>query len=338
MLQIGRDWLLRLAARRTAAGGAVGVEVAPELVGPEGAGVDGAAGGDGAGGRSVVAVLTSRAVRDRARAITDGPALEVRHLSVDFGVLRAVDNLDLEVGRDEIVGLIGSNGAGKTTVMNAIGGFVPSQGTIRVLGADVHHLSPARRARLGLGRTFQGAELFGDLTVRETVALACEQAEHSSVPTVMLGLPRQHRRERAVMAEADEIVSFLQLGEAANQFVNELSTGTRRVVELGCLIASGASVLCLDEPTAGLSQAEAESFVPLILDVRQALGASLLLIEHDMGVVMGVSHRLYCLDAGQLLSAGTPDEVRADPLVLESYLGTDPRAPRPQAQVDPQAG
>lgn len=249
------------------------------------------------------------------------PALAVRGLTVHFGSLVAVDSATLTVGRGEVVGLIGTNGAGKSTLMNAVGGFVAAQGDVTILGHDAHRLSPARRARLGLGRTFQGAELFADLTVRETVALAFEQAEHSSLPVVMLGLPRQRRRERAAISRADDILSQLGLGDMSNRFVNELSTGTRRIVELACLVATDASVLCLDEPTAGLSQHEAEAFVPLLLDIRQAVGGSMLLIEHDMDVIMRASDRLYCLEAGALISEGRPDEVRSDPLVLQSYLG-----------------
>ena len=120
----------------------------------------------------------------------------------------------------------------------------------------------------------------------------------------------------------DEVVAFLGLGRFADRFVNELSTGTRRVVELACLIASGARVLCLDEPTAGLAQRESENFVPLILDIRREIEASLLVIEHDMGVVMGISDRVYCMEAGRVISSGSPNQVRADPLVIASYLGT----------------
>ena len=216
--------------------------------------------------------------------------------------------MDLDVGRGEVVGLIGSNGAGKTTLMNAVGGYVPSSGRIEVLGHDVHRTSPARRARLGLGRSFQGAELFPDLTVRETVVLAAPG------------------RGAAARAEADEAIAFLGLGRFVDRFVNELSTGTRRIVELACLMVSGARVLCLDEPTAGIAQRESEAFGPLILRIRAELDAAILVIEHDMPVVMGISDRVYCLEAGRIISEGRPDEVRHDPLVVASYLGTDPDA------------
>jgi len=254
------------------------------------------------------------------------PALRTAGLSVRFGSQVAVDDVTIEVATGEIVALIGSNGAGKSTIMNAIGGFVPSRGTIEVGGADVTGLSPARRARLGLGRTFQGAELFGDLDVRDTVTLAAEATGHVGIPSVVLGLPRARRAERAKRQAADEIVERLGLGEVADRYVDELSTGTRRIVEIACLRASGARVLCLDEPTAGLAQAEAEAFVPALLELRDDLDASVLLIEHDMSVAMAVSNRVYCLEAGRVISQGPPEVVREDPLVIESYLGVGARS------------
>jgi ABC-type branched-subunit amino acid transport system ATPase component len=239
--------------------------------------------------------------------------IDVRALEVSFGARTVVDRVDLRVGRGEVVGLIGANGAGKSTLMNAIGGFLPSRGTVEILGRDASRLSPARRARLGLGRSFQGAELFPDLTVRETVGLA---------------VPGVKPWQRVTRAEADEVIAFLGLGAYVDRFINELSTGTRRVVELACLMASGARVLCLDEPTAGIAQRESEAFGPLMLRIRDELDASLLVIEHDMPVVMGISDRVYCLEAGQVLCEGTPHDVRTDPRVIASYLGTDERAIR----------
>jgi ABC-type branched-subunit amino acid transport system ATPase component len=262
------------------------------------------------------------AVESSARAI------DVSDLTVRFGGPAVVDHVDLHVDAGEIVGLIGSNGAGKSTVMNAIGGFVRSDGRISILGQDVTSMQAARRARLGLGRTFQGAELFGGLDVRETVALAFEAHDRANLPAVVLGLPAARRADRAKKARADDLIAFLGLGQFADLYVSELSTGTRRVVELACLVATGARVLCLDEPTAGLAQAEAEAFGPLLLDVRRHLDASVLLIEHDMSVAMSVCGRLYCLQAGQIISEGTPDEVREDALVIESYLGAGARSGR----------
>ncbi len=139
----------------------------------------------------------------------------------------------------------------------------------------------------------------------------------------MLALPRARRLERVKRTEADEIVGFLGLGRFSDSFINELSTGTRRIVELACLMGSGARMLCLDEPTAGIAQRESEAFGPLILDIRRELDASLLVIEHDMPLVLGISDRVYCLEAGRIICEGAPDVVRNDPLVVASYLGTD---------------
>src|SRR5207302_24043 len=168
--------------------------------------------------------------------------------------------------------------------------------------------------------------LFGDLDVRETVALAVEAHRRTNLAAVVLGLPAARRADRAKRAHADELIAFLGLGAVADRFVNELSTGTRRVVELACLVATGAQILCLDEPTAGLAQTEAEAFPALLFDVQHQLNASVLLIEHDMSVAMNVCSRLYCLEAGTIISEGTPDEIRADARVIESYLGAGARS------------
>lgn len=254
-----------------------------------------------------------------------GPALRVAGVSVRFGVRTVVDEVSLEVRPGEVVGLIGANGAGKSTLMNAVGGFVASTGVVELLGQDVQGRGPHQRSAAGLGRTFQDAALFADLTVRETVQTATESRARARLAPVALGLPGAGRAERAKRAHADEILGFLGLGDYGERFVSELSTGMRRIVELACLLATGGRVLCLDEPTAGVAQREAEAFGPLLLRVRDELEASMLVIEHDMPLVMAISDRLYCLEAGRVISAGTPDEVRDDPLVVASYLGADPQ-------------
>jgi ABC-type branched-subunit amino acid transport system ATPase component len=254
------------------------------------------------------------------------PWLSVREVSVRFGGNHAVDRASLDVQAGEVVGLIGTNGAGKSTLMNAVGGFVPSTGAIEVLGRDVQGLPAHRRAALGLGRTFQDAALFGDLTVRETVQTAVETRAHARFATVALGLPRARRVERSKRTHADEVLDFLGLGAYGERFVSELSTGMRRIVELACLLAGDAEMLCLDEPTAGIAQREAEAFGPLLLRVRQELDASMLVIEHDMPLVMSISDRIYCLEAGRVIASGPPEQVRQDPLVVASYLGTDAHA------------
>jgi ABC-type branched-subunit amino acid transport system ATPase component len=232
----------------------------------------------------------------------------------------------MTVADGEIVGLIGTNGAGKSTLMNAVGGFVPSTGRCTLAGTELSGLGPAARARAGLGRTFQAAALFPELTVRETVSVALEARGRTGLLSAALWLPRSVRGERAKRAEASELIDFLGLGRYADAFVADLSTGTRRIVELAGLLALDARVLCLDEPTAGVAQRETEAFGPLIVEIRRQLGASLLVIEHDMPLIMGISDRVYCLEAGRVIAEGAPAAVRSDPAVIASYLGTDERA------------
>jgi ABC-type branched-subunit amino acid transport system ATPase component/branched-subunit amino acid ABC-type transport system permease component len=254
------------------------------------------------------------------------PALVTDDVNVRFGGIRAVAGVSMLVRANEIVGLIGTNGAGKSTLMNAIGGFVPSAGDVRLLGADVSALTPAARARRGLGRTFQGAALFPGLTVRETVQVALEARHRTGIVSSALWLPRSVRLERRRRREAEELIDFLGLGRYADTHVSELSTGTRRIVELAGLLALDARVLCLDEPTAGVAQRETEAFGPLLHEIRRELGASMLVIEHDMPLIMGISDRVYCLEAGRAIAEGTPEAVRASPAVIASYLGADERA------------
>ena len=250
--------------------------------------------------------------------------LRTADVKVTFGGLTAVDDVSIDVYRDEIVGLIGTNGAGKSTFMNAVGGFVPSTGRIELLGADVSSTSPTTRAKAGLGRTFQAATLFPELTVRQTIQVALEARRRSSFIRSALFL--DGRAERAQRAEADELIAFLGLGRYANSFISDLSTGTRRIVELAGLLAVDAKLLCLDEPTAGVAQRETEAFGPLIQEIRRELGASMLIIEHDMPLIMSISDRVYCLESGTIIAEGDPDTVRNDPSVVASYLGTDTRA------------
>jgi len=254
------------------------------------------------------------------------PALATRGVTVRFGRRMVVDGVDLEVGQGEVVGLIGTNGAGKTVLMNAVGGFVPSTGEVEILGRDATGLSAPRRAKLGLGRTFQSADLFADLTVLETVQVSLEARGRATLPGTILSLPKARVLERRKRAEADELIAFFGLGRYQDHFINELSTGTRRIVELACLIGLEARMLCLDEPTAGVAQRETEAFAPLVLRIREELGASVLVVEHDMPFIMGISDRVYCLEAGRIIAEGVPDVVRNDLKVIASYLGTDERA------------
>ena len=273
-------------------------------------------------GRPVVPTRDAREI-----AVPEGAAwLRLDDVRVHFGGINAVDGVSLVVQPGELVGIIGTNGAGKSTLMNAVSGFVPSTGTVEVLGHDVSGLSAHRRHRVGLGRGFQAARLYPELTVRETIMVALEARERSLVVPSLTGLPPSPRAERQKRSEALALIDFVGLGDYAEQFVANLSTGTRRIVELSCLVAADAKLLLLDEPTGGVAQRETEAFGPLILSIREELGAAMVVIEHDMPLIMGISDRVYCLEAGGVIAEGTPEAVRDDPLVVASYLGTDERA------------
>ena len=261
-----------------------------------------------------------------AVAATSGPALQTQDVSVRFGGNTAVDHVSVHVDRGELVGLIGTNGAGKSTLLNAISGFVPSQGRVFVLGTDVTaRRAPARHAR-GLGRGFQGARIYPGLTVRESLMVALEARSRSQLLASMTALPPSPGAERAKRAEADELIGYMGLGRYADHFIATLSTGTRRIVELSSLLAVNARVLLLDEPTGGVAQREAEAFGPLIKQVQAELDAAVIVIEHDMPLVMGISDRVYCMEAGAVIAEGSPEQIRRDPLVIASYLGTSEHA------------
>jgi ABC-type branched-subunit amino acid transport system ATPase component/ABC-type branched-subunit amino acid transport system permease subunit len=268
---------------------------------------------------------TARQHPEERRRGDEVPSLAVADLRVNFGGIIAVDGVSLDVGSEQIVGLIGSNGAGKSTLMNAIGGFVTSSGSVRLGEQEIGDRTPSSRAALGLGRTFQSATLFPELTVTETLLVAQEARGRTGVLSTALALPRARRRSRRDRADVDGLVEMLGLVPWRDHHIGDLSTGTRRVVELAGLLALEARVLCLDEPTAGLAQRETEAFGPLIVTVQRELRASVLLIEHDMPLIMGISDRVYCLEAGAVIAEGTPTHIRDNPRVIASYLGTDER-------------
>ena len=261
-----------------------------------------------------------RAVIDR----TEAPVLSVNELSVTFGGIRAVNRATFDVWPREIVGVIGPNGAGKTTIFDLISGFTPRDaGQITLNGRNITKLNSAGRAAMGLGRSFQDARLFPELTVSETLAIAQERFVGSrSVMVAALHLPMLVDSEQQVAMRIDELVELMGLGDHRHKFVRELSTGTRRVVDLACLVAHRPSVILLDEPTSGIAQREVEALAPVIRRLRDEMGASLVIVEHDIPFVSGVSDRLLALEQGQVIVTGPPADVLAHPDVIESYLGT----------------
>jgi len=260
--------------------------------------------------------------------LSDVVVLETHRLIAGFGGIRAVDGVSLRVHAREIVGMIGPNGAGKTTLFDLISGFTPLiDGRIDIDGRDVTSSSPPTRAAAGLGRSFQDARLFPELTVRETLSVSFERwvSSRSAIVAAMY-LPPAFESERSIDRRVDELVDLLGLGDYQHKFVRELSTGTRRIVDLACLVAHRPSVILLDEPTSGLAQREVEALAPVVRRLRDEMGAALLIIEHDIPFVSSVADRLIALDQGRVITDGPPAGVLAHPTVIESYLGTSSAA------------
>ena len=249
--------------------------------------------------------------------------LTARGLNKRFGGVTAVDNVDLDIEPGEIVGLMGPNGAGKTTALDVLSGFVvPDSGTIHLGELDLSKLSPDGRAMHGLGRSFQDARLFPGLTVTETLAVSCERWVTSREPlAAALRLPASILSEAEVYERVERILALLRLDIFRDRFASELSTGSRRLVEFGCLLAQEPEVLLLDEPSAGLARAEAEALGPVLKGIRDATGAALVVVEHDVPLLRATCDRLIALDTGRIIATGTPAEVLDDPAVVRAYLG-----------------
>jgi branched-chain amino acid transport system ATP-binding protein len=272
--------------------------------------------------------LSAGSAGARRKAILPGPdaetVLQVRNLSKRYGGVLAVDGVDLTLREGEILGLIGPNGAGKTTIFDLISGHVtPTTGAVTLLGEDVSELGPDRRAELGLHRCFQDARLFPALTVEETLLVALDRnLQVRSGIAGALRLPNVRTAEAKLRKRADRLLSMLNLGPFRDTFIRELSTGTRRLVDIGCVLASDPTVLLLDEPSSGVAQRETEELGPLIQRVKFETNCSILIIEHDMTLISEVSDELIALETGAVVVRGTPEGVLHDPRVVESYLGT----------------
>ena len=265
------------------------------------------------------------AVTDRA-AVTDESAdvrLRVAGFTRRFGGVTAVRDVDLFLRRGEILGIIGSNGAGKTTLFDMCSGFLPSDaGRIYLDGEDITGLGAPQRALRGLGRSFQDARLFPSLTVSETLAVALERHIDVREPLAsMFGVGAVWESEQELAERVEELLDLVNLGRYRDAFISELSTGTRRIVELGCALAHRPSVLLLDEPSSGIAQRESEALAQVLLDVKERTGASLIVIEHDIPLVSSIADRLLCLHLGGVIAEGAPAAVLSDPAVVASYLG-----------------
>jgi ABC-type branched-subunit amino acid transport system ATPase component/predicted MFS family arabinose efflux permease len=266
-----------------------------------------------------------------------GPALECSGLGVRFGGVAAVSDVHLSVQPGEVVGLIGPNGAGKTTLFDLLSGYLePSGGRVRLDGKDVTSWSPDRRALAGLGRSFQDARIFGSLTVAENLAVSLER--HLEVRSYLASgvfLPDARRGEDDVAYTVEDLVELLGLGALRDKQVRELSTGSRRIVDLGMALAHDPSVLLLDEPSSGIAQRETEALGPLLLKLRDDTGCALLVIEHDMPLLSSICDRLVALELGRVIAEGPPEQVLTDERVVTSYLGGDPNAVQRSGAAEP---
>ena len=253
----------------------------------------------------------------------NGIRLTCREITRRFGGVTALDGVDLDVAPGTALGIIGHNGAGKTTLFDVISGFLaPDAGEVLLDEIDVTGWPPHRRALAGLGRSFQEARLFPSLTVAETVAVALERhLPNRDTLAAALALPASTYMEAAVAERVDELLTLLGLTGYRHHRTADLSTGTRRIVELACVLAQDPAVLLLDEPSAGVAQRETEALAPLLRRVRAATGCSLVIIEHDMGLISSVCDELVALEFGAVIARGTPAEVLAHPKVIASYLG-----------------
>ena len=249
--------------------------------------------------------------------------LSARGLYQSFGGVVAVDDVDLDLYRGEILGLLGPNGAGKTTIFELLSGERRSERGRITMGADDITSWPAyRRAEHGLGRSFQAARLWPGLTVDESVVVALSHRTSSpGAAAAMMCLPTVRRSERRLRQAADEILETLGLAQYSDQLTSDLSTGVRRLLELAVIIAMGPSIVLLDEPSAGLAQAETEAMAPVLLETKRRLDCSMILIEHDMGLLRQLADRAIALDLGAVVTVGNPEDVLNHPYVIESYLG-----------------
>jgi branched-chain amino acid transport system ATP-binding protein len=269
--------------------------------------------------------LTSAAVAPAAPAAAPGLALSVEGVDLRFGGIHALREVSFDVAPGQITAVIGPNGAGKTSVFNTISGFYrPAKGRIRLGNDDITHIPVHRRAAMGLARTFQNIALFHGLSVLENIKLGGHHTMKAGVLSALV-YGRSARTEELALREEVErrVIDFLEIDHIRHRSVDALPYGLQKRVELARALAMRPRVLMLDEPVAGMNREETEDMARFILDVQEEWGVTVLLVEHDMGMVMEVSSHVVVLNFGQVIASGTPEAVRAHPQVVEAYLGAE---------------
>ncbi|WP_151733018.1 ABC transporter ATP-binding protein ['Paenibacillus yunnanensis' Narsing Rao et al. 2020] len=259
--------------------------------------------------------------------MTASPAkvlLDVKEASRSFGGLKALSEVSLHINKGELIGLIGPNGAGKTTLFNLLTGvYPPSSGTIILNDQSVGGMKPYKINRMGAARTFQNIRLFTAMTVLDNVKIAYHQHAKHSMFTSMLRLPKHFKGEDEITRQAMEMLKIFNLADQAHEYAGNMSYGNQRRLEIARALAAGPKLLLLDEPAAGMNPNETRDLMNLIAWIRKEFDLTILLIEHDMSLVMGVCDRIYVLDRGMLIANGTPVEIRNNPKVIEAYLGQE---------------
>jgi len=256
------------------------------------------------------------------RDVNEIPVMETRHLGIEFGGLKAVDDFNLTIGKTEIAGLIGPNGAGKTTVFNLLTKvYEPTSGAVLINGQDLHGMSIVQASRLGIARTFQNIRLFDKMTVEENVRIGLHNQIKYDMFTGILRLPRYWKQEKHQHQRAMELLDIFGMQDLADETAGSLPYGAQRRLEIVRALATDPKLLLLDEPAAGMNPHETEELMENIAKIRDQFQIAILLIEHDMSLVMGVCEGICVLNFGKVIAKGTADEIQANPAVIEAYLG-----------------